>query len=86
MRMLIALSVLLGASPILRATPFCDYQSNPCAFIYRSGSITGFLPNNQGIAEAWGINDAGDIVGLSSNDSGIHGFLYNAGGPDQDLL
>lgn len=46
--------------------------------LYHDGQVTT-LPDSDGPATAWAINDAGDVVGSFNHTGTVHAFLYRGG-------
>ena len=51
--------------------------TSPSGFLRtRKGDLRGFLVAGASTTQVWGINDAGDIAGQYTNNTGTHGFVY----------
>lgn len=51
-------------------------SEEPVGFLYKNGKFTDIPgPSGAVLSEAYGINDAGDVVGWFLDSKGIHGFL-----------
>src|SRR6266542_2245758 len=82
MRKLVMLSILFGAVSVVHATPaqFQDTAEIFHGFLYTGGTFTTIDVPGAIRTNAFGINDAGQIVGFFQDTSGgTHGFLEIAG-------
>jgi len=74
--------LLVIATVLAMPSLISDAQANTVGFLYSGGKFTSLEPSGASFTQAWGINNAGQVVGYyspTSNPDYYDGFVYYKG-------